>query len=111
MEAAEVDQRIGAQVEVGDDGCDGVQLGWQEVTQENIWFSYLRQAAMLKPFLLAKLLSHSNYSMCSYLNISEMICNRIIPLINSGDYWEESLETYISSWFICVIKIMNYSNN
>lgn len=29
MEAAEVDQGVGAEEEVGDDGSDGVQLGWR----------------------------------------------------------------------------------
>lgn len=28
MEAAEVDQGVGAEEEVGDDGSDGVQLSW-----------------------------------------------------------------------------------
>lgn len=28
VEAAEVDQGVGAEEEVGDDGSDGVQLGW-----------------------------------------------------------------------------------
>lgn len=28
MEAAEVDQSVGAEEEVGDDGSDGVQLSW-----------------------------------------------------------------------------------
>ena len=29
MEAAEVDQAVGAEKEVGDDGSDGVQLSWR----------------------------------------------------------------------------------
>lgn len=28
MEAAEIDQRVGAQVEIGDDRSDGIQLSW-----------------------------------------------------------------------------------
>lgn len=36
MEAAEVDQGVGAEEEVGDDGSDGVQLGWRRDKGESI---------------------------------------------------------------------------
>lgn len=49
MEAAEVDQSVGAEEEVGDDGSDGVQLSWprERTGGGRPWFTFIFKAVKL----------------------------------------------------------------
>lgn len=58
MEAAEVDQSVGAEEEVGDDGSNGVQLSWwREKTEQSRhnqrkpWLTFVFKVIIPKIFM------------------------------------------------------------